>query len=145
MKKQAQDQVRCAGGKHCIGCATMVGPWFSLRCQACWGKQAETPRNISFEPPEPPAKPEPSGRCLHCTEITYGPALFCRLCEIHNWDTTFINILTQEQRMVVVREGFCTFCYVIEHGANGVMQVKRKGCSWGNACHARTLSLKRAQ
>lgn len=95
MKTEAQTQLYCEGRRHCIGCAKRVETWFSLRCQACWEKQAAASRDIFFKPvdysviPDPskkskvPAKTEPSGRCMTCTASTYGPALFCQDCEPH--------------------------------------------------------------
>ncbi|KAH7151094.1 hypothetical protein DER46DRAFT_579101 [Fusarium sp. MPI-SDFR-AT-0072] len=127
MKTKAQTQLYYEGRRHYIGCAKKVEPWFSLRYQACWEKQAAAPRDIFFKPvdysviPDPskrskvPAKPEPSGRCMTCTASTYSPALFCRDCEPHhNTNNQYSELLSKEEKELVVLEGVCSQCKMRE-------------------------------
>lgn len=75
MKIKAQELIYGEGGTHCLGCGTKIDPWFSLRCQVCWQKQAETARDTSFKAPAESEDTRASGWCVICAVSANSPAL----------------------------------------------------------------------
>lgn len=136
MKTKAQELIYCEGGTHCLGCGSKIEPWFSLRCQVCWQKQAETPRDTSFKAPTKSEDTRHSGRCVICAAPTFGAAIFCRFCEL----TSFANhqgrdLLSAEQKNVAILEGVCEKCKMRE------TQKNSKTCFWCNSPLRRKLKV----
>lgn len=106
MRTKAQELIYCEGGTHWLGCGIKIDPWFSLRCQVCWQKQAETPRDTSSKTSTESEDSRASEWCVICATPTFGAAIFCRFCELTSRaNRQRIGPLSAEKKKVLILEG----------------------------------------